>query len=328
MKALPVAPRFRVSPDGYDRHAVDAFVRDTAEELGRVRKQIAELEAALIAHQRCDATIQDLQGRIAAREHDIDLASLILQNLESWLESAIPTVRESRRVLGQADEQRRTSAAPTPNGGRSSESQNPQTRGTKASRPGRTPKVPLRSRRIAYTLAAVFVATAAVATVMLRISPWNQLTANHAAIVTDYHMDPPPATQRATRVDSPEPPAVAQPVPGPTAQPEPRPAFTPNSATRGQPARGGLAITVTAHDRCWLRATLDGRRARERLLQRGEDALLNAREEVLLRVGNAGAISLTINGRVARSLGRPGQVVTTRITQANYAQLIGPSPRR
>jgi hypothetical protein len=41
-----------------------------------------------------------------------------------------------------------------------------------------------------------------------------------------------------------------------------------------------------------------------------------------LRVGNAGALSLTINGVAAVPLGRQGQAVTTRITLANYQRLL------
>jgi hypothetical protein len=45
---------------------------------------------------------------------------------------------------------------------------------------------------------------------------------------------------------------------------------------------------------------------------------LHALDEVVLKAGNAGALSLTINGLAAAPLGRQGQTVTTRITLANY----------
>ena len=57
------------------------------------------------------------------------------------------------------------------------------------------------------------------------------------------------------------------------------------------------------------------------MMQRGGEAILYARDEVVLRVGNAGALSLTINGVAAAPLGRQGQTVTTRITLANYKHL-------
>jgi hypothetical protein len=73
--------------------------------------------------------------------------------------------------------------------------------------------------------------------------------------------------------------------------------------------------------------TLDGQRKLERLLRRGETTILHARDEVVLKAGNAGALSLTINGLAAAPLGRRGQTVTTRITMANYKRLLEPAPQ-
>jgi hypothetical protein len=71
---------------------------------------------------------------------------------------------------------------------------------------------------------------------------------------------------------------------------------------------------------------LDGERKVERELDAGEQATVQARNEVVLRVGNAAAISLTINGVAALPLGRPGEPVTTRITPDNYTRLLGANP--
>ena len=86
----------------------------------------------------------------------------------------------------------------------------------------------------------------------------------------------------------------------------------------GPAAADGLTILLTARERCWIRATLDGERKLERELDAGEQATVQARNEVVLRVGNAAAVSLTINGVTALPLGRPGEAVTTRITPDNY----------
>ena len=83
----------------------------------------------------------------------------------------------------------------------------------------------------------------------------------------------------------------------------------------------GLTILLDARELCWIRATVDGKRTLERLVQRGERATFHARREVVLRTGNAGAVSLTINGLVAKPLGRQGEVATTQITAANYKRL-------
>jgi hypothetical protein len=62
-------------------------------------------------------------------------------------------------------------------------------------------------------------------------------------------------------------------------------------------------------------------------MQRGEKATLHAGEEMVLRVGNAGALSLTIIGLATVPLGRQGQAITTRINLGNYRHLIEPSQR-
>jgi cytoskeletal protein RodZ len=86
-----------------------------------------------------------------------------------------------------------------------------------------------------------------------------------------------------------------------------------------------LMVVLTAQRVCWIAATLDGQRRVERLMQAGEVFALQAHEQMLLRVGNAGALSVTINGLVAAPLGKIGQPVTTRITVTNYRQLLSPS---
>jgi hypothetical protein len=64
-------------------------------------------------------------------------------------------------------------------------------------------------------------------------------------------------------------------------------------------------------------ATVDGRKEIERLLHEGEQRSLDVRGTLLLTVGDAGAITMRLNGLEARPLGRDGEVVTTRLTPAN-----------
>jgi len=82
-------------------------------------------------------------------------------------------------------------------------------------------------------------------------------------------------------------------------------------------AKRGLTIVLRARHACWIRAVLDGQRAAEHLLNAGAEITLQADNEVMLRVGNAGAISMTVNGRETDPLGRLGEVVTRRITRTN-----------
>ena len=54
----------------------------------------------------------------------------------------------------------------------------------------------------------------------------------------------------------------------------------------------------------------------------GERATLDARDEISLKVGDAGAFAYSINGTPGRSLGGQGQVVTIHITKGNYSGLL------
>jgi hypothetical protein len=107
--------------------------------------------------------------------------------------------------------------------------------------------------------------------------------------------------------------------------PEPRassgtPRMEQPSATAGQTTP--LTVVLSAERQCWVRATIDGTQVLERLLQPEQELLLQAREGVMLRIGDAGAVSATINGKPAARFGRAGQVITRQITLKNYPQLL------
>jgi hypothetical protein len=50
--------------------------------------------------------------------------------------------------------------------------------------------------------------------------------------------------------------------------------------------------------------------------------MLRANNEAVLRAGDAGALSVLINSRVAKPLGTDGEVVTARITSGNYLSFL------
>jgi hypothetical protein len=81
----------------------------------------------------------------------------------------------------------------------------------------------------------------------------------------------------------------------------------------------GLQIELRPQAECWLSAFADGRLVIYRLMQGGERETIDARNEILLRVGDAGALAYFVNGGVGRSLGAPGEAVTVRITSDNSA---------
>ena len=74
---------------------------------------------------------------------------------------------------------------------------------------------------------------------------------------------------------------------------------------------------------CWVSATVDGQTAIERLLQPGEQQTLEVRREIVLTVGDARPITLTLNGADARPLGKTGEVVTARLNLTNFKDYPG-----
>lgn len=82
-----------------------------------------------------------------------------------------------------------------------------------------------------------------------------------------------------------------------------------------------LTLVVFPARVVWVEATADGRRVLYQLVNPGEEHIIDAREELLLRVGDAGAFDYSINGVQGRQLGASGAVRTIRITRQNYRTL-------
>jgi hypothetical protein len=98
----------------------------------------------------------------------------------------------------------------------------------------------------------------------------------------------------------------------------------PNSSAQA-PATGqtaGLVLTLTARRECWIATHLDGSQNMQRTLKPAETIILYAHDEAVLRLGDAGAVSVLINNQPARPLGADGEVATQRITRANYSSFL------
>ena len=98
-------------------------------------------------------------------------------------------------------------------------------------------------------------------------------------------------------------------------QPTPTRSTTPASAqavTPAEPARSSssapLAVELRASGNVWVRMIVDGGSPQEVMLQVGNQRTLEARERVQFTVGDAGAITLAVNGQEQGSLGPTGQV--------------------
>jgi cytoskeletal protein RodZ len=111
-------------------------------------------------------------------------------------------------------------------------------------------------------------------------------------------------------------PPIAEAVLPPPAAPAATAASTPVEAD-------GLVVEIALAAECWMSVGVDGKPpAAARLFQPGEQHRFEANSEVLLDVGDAGAVQVTINGQTAKPLGKSGAHVRTRITRDNVAAFL------
>ncbi len=103
----------------------------------------------------------------------------------------------------------------------------------------------------------------------------------------------------------------------------PDPATPDRPTTAVSPAGPGrVAVTLLAVRPCWISAVADGQQVIQRLLDADERETVEAQRELVLTVGDASALMLTVNGRPARVLGPSGKVVTLRMTPANFTDYL------
>lgn len=96
------------------------------------------------------------------------------------------------------------------------------------------------------------------------------------------------------------------------------PAADPVAAAVAAPDAPALTLTISPAGVVWVEATADATRVLERLVYPGDDHVIDAREEIVVRVGDAGAFDYSINGRRGRQVGPAGSVRTLRITRENH----------
>jgi cytoskeleton protein RodZ len=83
-----------------------------------------------------------------------------------------------------------------------------------------------------------------------------------------------------------------------------------------------LTVGLAARRTVYVSAIVDGRTVISRLLQPGDRTSIEVSREMVLTAGDAAALSLTLNGAEARALGKAGQLVSTRLTPANFKEYL------
>jgi hypothetical protein len=79
-------------------------------------------------------------------------------------------------------------------------------------------------------------------------------------------------------------------------------------------SNGQVVVTLQLERPSWVAATADGRRVIYRVLPSGDTQTVRASRDIVLRVGDAGAVRWSINGRPAVPMGAFGEVRNVRVT--------------
>lgn len=130
--------------------------------------------------------------------------------------------------------------------------------------------------------------------------------------------EPPVASEAVPAARTQEPPSA---VSRPALDVVPAGGALPQAPTEA-PATAALTLHLTARAECWVSITADGREVVSRLMGVGEEEAVRAVSELRIKVGDAGAVGLRLNGAPVRSLGRAGEVVTLRVDSRNVGDLV------
>jgi transcriptional regulator with XRE-family HTH domain len=104
-------------------------------------------------------------------------------------------------------------------------------------------------------------------------------------------------------------------------------AETPPPAADLSDNRHKVKVFITAHADTWIQVSADGKTVFTGTLKPNESREISGDEMVRLLAGNAGGITISLNGRTLDPLGTSGQVKEVRLTEGGpQAALVIPNP--
>jgi cytoskeleton protein RodZ len=166
---------------------------------------------------------------------------------------------------------------------------------------------------------------AIVAMVLAAAIVWRNMTRSSSEVATAL-APPPSATASGTPARSAVPAVGLPTASGATATSGATPPGVPAEPHDGDRAatNAPLVIQLHANDEVWIEADADGERKVYRLFEEGQELRLEGQKEIRLLVGDAGAVTYTINGKRGRRLGGNGVVRQFVVSPGNVESLTGP----
>lgn len=75
-----------------------------------------------------------------------------------------------------------------------------------------------------------------------------------------------------------------------------------------------VQVSMTAHEATWVQVSTDGKTTFTGILKSNETKEISAAEQVKILTGNAGALTISLNGKTLESIGALGQVRAVKLT--------------
>jgi cytoskeleton protein RodZ len=130
---------------------------------------------------------------------------------------------------------------------------------------------------------------------------------------------PPTVTARSPAANAPEPGATAPQATQPSAP------KTTEAQTGVPPTPGPVHVEIVAEEATWLSAKVDGKVAFSGTMDASAHRALDGEKDVVLRLGNAGGVSIQLNGKPIGPVGPKGQVRTLQLTSGGF-QIVSAKP--
>ncbi len=102
----------------------------------------------------------------------------------------------------------------------------------------------------------------------------------------------------------------------------PNPAVAPNAAVA---SNAPVRVQLTAEEPVWVSAQSDGKYSFSGTLEAAQSRIVEANSSVVLRLGNAGGLNISLNGKPIGQVGPRGQVRTVQLTSGGF-QIVPPAP--
>jgi cytoskeleton protein RodZ len=134
-------------------------------------------------------------------------------------------------------------------------------------------------------------------------------------------ISPSQSATQASQAQEPIPPASELPPALESTLPSRVPARS-TAIPKEPPPAGTMRVEFHVLDKCWVSVNSDGARVLVKLLEPGEEQFFEATDRFYIILGNAGGVRLKINGKPAKVLGKPGEVVRVLINQQNLPELL------